>query len=60
MNTASKDELNAHPYINYKQAMVLVNYREQHGAFKNIDEIKNTETFTEVEFEKVKFYLSVN
>lgn len=60
LNTAGKDELNFHPYINSKQAMVLVNYREQHGAFKSVDEIKNTDSFTESEFEKIKPYLTVN
>ncbi len=60
LNTAGKDELNFHPYINSKQAMVLVNYREQHGAFKNVDEIKNTDSFSESEFEKIKPYLTVN
>lgn len=59
LNTAGKDELNFHPYINSKQAMVLVNYREQHGAFKSVDEIKNTDSFTESEFEKIKPYLTV-
>ncbi|GDX53250.1 competence protein ComEA [Bacteroidota bacterium] len=60
LNTAGKDELNFHPYINSKQAMVLVNYRDQHGAFKSVDEIKNTDSFTESEFEKIKPYLTVN
>ncbi len=60
INTIGKDELNAHPYINYRQATILVNYREQHGPYKNIDEIKNTESFTETELEKIKPYLSVN
>ena len=42
INTASKDMLSKHPYIKSKLAQTIINYRNQHGAFKNV------ETLTEI------------
>lgn len=35
INTISEAELSKHPYINYKEAKIIINYREQHGGFEN-------------------------
>jgi DNA uptake protein ComE-like DNA-binding protein len=36
-----------------------VEYRNQHGSFKGLDELKNIAVIDEVTFEKIKHYLSV-
>ncbi len=60
LNTATKEELNAHPYINSKQAMIIVNFREQHGSFNKVNDLQNADCFNPQEFNKIKLYLSVN
>jgi len=35
INHISEKDLSKHPYISYKIARVIVNYRQQHGVFKN-------------------------
>ena len=60
LNTTTKDELNAHPYISSKQAVIIANFRNQHGAFLKVDDLKNADCFTEKEFNKLKPYLIVN
>lgn len=60
INTADFDQLNAHPYINSKQAKIIISYRLQHGAYSSIDELKKTDSFTSAEIEKLKTYISFN
>jgi DNA uptake protein ComE-like DNA-binding protein len=59
VNTASKDELKSHPYIKWNVANALVEYRNQHGAFKSLDELKNIMAIDEVTYRKVLPYLSL-
>jgi len=39
LNTATVEDLKAHPYFFAKQARLIVNYREQHGPFRSVDEL---------------------
>src|SRR5215203_5447037 len=41
VNTATKDELKLHPYIRWNLANAIVEYRNQHGAFENLEDLKN-------------------
>lgn len=59
VNTATKDELKAHPYIRWHLANAIVEYRTQHDGFKNLDELKNIVLIDERTFEKIKHYLSL-
>ncbi len=60
LNTAEKQELADHPYLNKKQAQLIINYRLQHGAFENIDSfLKIRGLPTEVK-EKILPYLSLD
>lgn len=59
LNTATKDELKAHPYIRWNLANVIVEYRNQHGTFKSLDELKNIALVNETTFEKIVHYLSL-
>ena len=59
INTATKDELKLHPYIKWNLANAIVEYRNQHGAFKSLDDLKNIALIDEATFEKIVHYLSL-
>ena len=40
INNATFRQLNYHPYIKYDLASFIINYRQKHGRFKDIDELK--------------------
>ena len=59
VNTATKDELKVHPYIRWNLANAIVEYRNQHGAFKSLEELKNIVLIDEVMYTKIAHYLSL-
>lgn len=59
INTATIDELKAHPYIRYTLANPIVAYRNQHGNFTTIEDIKKIMVITDEIYNKVAPYLSV-
>ena len=59
LNAATVQEIAAHPYFDFKQAQLLVHYREQHGPYASVDAIGQIAAFTEKGWlEKVKGYLT--
>lgn len=60
INTASLEELKAHPYIRYHIANALVQYRNQHGNFASINDLKNILIITSGVFKKMEPYLTVH
>jgi competence protein ComEA len=59
INTATKDELKTHPYIRWNLANAIVEYRNQHGNFKSLDELKNIAGIDETVFKKIANYLEL-
>jgi len=59
VNTTTKDELKVHPYIKWNLANAIVEYRNQHGNFKSLDDLKNIAVIDEATFEKIVHYLSL-
>jgi len=57
INTASKEDLKKHPYISWKQADVIVNYRTQHGAFSTLEDVSKVKIISTEQLEKLKAYL---
>ena len=57
INTAEKETLQAHPYIRYKIASLVVAYRKQNGNFDHVDDVKKIQAITEEMYEKMKAYL---
>jgi competence protein ComEA len=57
INKAAPDAL-VHPYLTRKQTESLVRYRQNHGDFKNISDIKLTGVFSEPNLEKLRPYIS--
>lgn len=60
LNTATIDQLKIHPYLRYKLANAIVNYRTQHGNYKSIDDLKNILIMTDEVFEKIKSYIYID
>jgi competence protein ComEA len=59
LNTATADQLKAHPYISSNVARAIVAYREQHGAFRQVEDIRQIKIVTQELFEKVSPYLGL-
>lgn len=59
INSASVEEMKAHPYLRYNLANAIFKYRQQHGNFNSVEEIKNIMLVTEETFQKIAPYLSV-
>ena len=59
VNTATKDELKVHPYIKWNLANAIVEYRNQHGVFKSLDDLKNIAIIDQATFDKIVHYLSI-
>ena len=59
INTATVDELKAHPYIKYNLANPIVAYRNEHGPFLKLEDIKKIMTMTEEIFNKISPYLTI-
>lgn len=57
INSATKEELKAHPYLYWKHANAIVNYRKQHWDYKTLDELKKIVLINDSIFQKVKPYL---
>lgn len=60
INTAMLDELKGHPYIRYAIAKVIVEYRNQHGNFTAVGQLKKINLITEEIFQKVSPYLTID
>jgi competence ComEA-like helix-hairpin-helix protein len=59
INTASLDELKAHPYIRFNIAKSIVAYREQHGVFTTIEDLRKLVLITEDIYTKAYPYLGL-
>jgi len=59
VNTATKEQLKIHPYIKWNLANAIVEYRNQHGTFKSLNELKNISIIDDATFEKIVHYLSL-
>jgi len=59
INTATIDEMKAHPYIKYNIANPIVAYRNEHGLFGKIEDIKKVMAVTDEIYKKISPYLSL-
>lgn len=57
INTADVETLKKHPYIGYKLAEVIVNYRKQHGLYKSASDMEKIRILTPEKLEKLLPYL---
>jgi competence ComEA-like helix-hairpin-helix protein len=57
LNAATFDELYMQPYIGKPRARLIVAYRQQHGPFKSIDDLKQVPILKPVDVEKMRPYV---
>ena len=59
INTATTDEMKLHPYIKWNLANSIVEYRNQHGSYSSLEDLKKISLITDDVFDKIKFYLTL-
>jgi competence ComEA-like helix-hairpin-helix protein len=59
INSASVDEMKSHPYIRYNIANAIFQYRQQHGNYHSVEEIKKIMTINDEIYNKASPYLTV-
>lgn len=59
INSANVEEMKSHPYIRYYVANAIFQYRQQHGNFQSVEEIRKIMTVTDEIYNKAAPYLSV-
>ena len=59
LNKVSFERLAQHPYIGYKLAKVIVNYRAQHGVFKSKSDLRKIILINEEIFRKIERYIFI-
>lgn len=57
VNTASFDELYLQPYIGKPRARIIVAYRQQHGPFKRVEDLKQIPILKAEDWEKMRPYV---
>ena len=57
INHAPFETLKSHPYIGYKLAQAIINYRIQHGSFKSLEDIQKITLLNVESYNKIQHYL---
>ncbi|MDD6573028.1 MAG: helix-hairpin-helix domain-containing protein [Thermoflexaceae bacterium] len=60
INRAAREELMTLPGIGGTKADAIIRYREEHGGFTTIEEIKNISGIKEAAFSKIRDYICVD
>ncbi|WP_299454898.1 helix-hairpin-helix domain-containing protein [uncultured Microscilla sp.] len=58
INTAKFEILKAHPYIGYKLAKIIVNYREHHGNYNSIKDLGKIKIIDEAKLAQLTPYIA--
>lgn len=57
INTASLETLRSHPYLDARKAAAIVSYREHHGAFQSLDDLRKVKALPSDILKKIEPYL---
>lgn len=57
INKATQTEIETLPGIGPSTALKIINYRNEHGKFKNVEDIKNVPGIGDTKFENIKEYI---
>ncbi len=60
LNRCSLEVLAAHPYINWKLARRIISYRQQHGPFQDLEDLRGIKELPVGFWEQIGAYLEVN
>ena len=60
LNTATMEELKAHPYIRWQLGNIIFQYRAQHGNYAAVSDLKKIMVIDDQLFTKLEPYLKVN
>lgn len=60
INQIDAQALSSHPYITKQQARALIAYRDQHGPFKSVADIRKSVLIDEKTYQKIAPYLTVD
>ncbi len=56
INSDDINVLKSHPYLSWKKAQILLNYRQNHGDFRDLDDLRKVGIFSEEELERLGAY----
>lgn len=59
INTISLERLSEHPYFKIKLSRVIIHYRNEHGPFKSMEELKNIPLVNDSIYQKIKMYIDL-
>lgn len=60
VNHATLKELVRHPYISFNQAKAIVNYRQQHGSYQQLSDLKKIHLISSETYDKIAPYCTVH
>jgi DNA uptake protein ComE-like DNA-binding protein len=58
VNSVTFEALSHFPYLTYKQMNAIIQFREQHGDYASLDDMKNIAILNEVILRKIAPYLA--
>ena len=59
INTASANDLKKHPYIKWREANTIIEYRKQHGDFKSVSDLQNIQNIDGELLVRIEPYLTI-
>ncbi len=60
INSITYDELKLNPYLRFKTASAIINYRKHHGAFKRVEDLKQVILLPDSTYQKLLPYLKLD
>ena len=60
LNTIDFDELKTHPYFKFTLSKQILNYRQVHGLFKQVEDLRSIKTVNDSIFNLIKPYVIVD
>lgn len=60
INSATTEDLKAHPYISWNLANSIVKLRSQLGNYQRVEDVRKSVLMTDELYEKLKYYLTVD
>ena len=58
INTCDVSILKSHPYIKYRLADLIINYRQQHGSYNTLEDLKKIALMNDSIYKKITPYIS--